>query len=77
MSKYFIFIGLLFTVSWMVSCEWINPESEPEIETASATTLPVTGITETSADGSGEVVSDGGSPVTERGICWSPSPGNL
>lgn len=74
MSKYFIFIGLLFTVSWMVSCEWINPESEPEIETASVTTLPMTGITETSAEAGGEVVSDGGSAVTERGICWSTSP---
>ncbi|MBR5912549.1 MAG: hypothetical protein IKZ55_11240 [Bacteroidales bacterium] len=31
----------------------------------------VTNITTTSATGSGTVISDGGSPVTERGLCWS------
>jgi hypothetical protein len=37
------------------------------------TTSPVTNITQTSATGGGNVTSDGGSPVTERGICWSTS----
>ncbi|MFA5072902.1 MAG: lectin like domain-containing protein, partial [Nitrospirota bacterium] len=31
----------------------------------------VTGITPTTANGGGNVTSDGGSSVTERGICWS------
>ena len=31
----------------------------------------VTNITTTSAAGSGTVISDGGSPVTGRGLCWS------
>ena len=34
-------------------------------------TLEVTDISRTSATASGEVLSDGGSEVTERGICWS------
>lgn len=35
------------------------------------TTGQVTGITTTTAIGSGNVVSDGGATVTERGLCWS------
>lgn len=35
------------------------------------TTNNVTDITQTSAKGGGEVNSDGGAAVTERGICWS------
>ena len=35
------------------------------------TTAQVTNITQTTAIGGGEVVSDNGSLVTERGVCWS------
>lgn len=35
------------------------------------TTCPATNVSHFSATCAGEVVSDGGSPVTERGICWS------
>lgn len=38
----------------------------PEVTTAN-----VTEITQTTAKGGGEVTSDGGKVVTERGICWS------
>lgn len=37
------------------------------------TTAPVTDITQTTAKCGGEVTSDGGTTVTERGICWSTS----
>ena len=37
------------------------------------TTVPVTEITQTSAKCGGEVTSDGGTDVTERGVCWSTS----
>lgn len=37
------------------------------------TTNNVTDITQTSAKGGGEVTNDGGTTVTERGICWSIS----
>jgi len=35
------------------------------------TTSTVTAITQTTATGGGDVVSDGGSTITARGICWS------
>ena len=38
---------------------------------ATVTTSEITGITDTSARGGGEVTADGGFSVTERGICWS------
>lgn len=37
-------------------------------------TAPVTNITITDALGGGEVTSDGGAPVVERGICWGTNP---
>lgn len=50
-----------------------------EKEFSTAASLPtvitsnITNITQTSAQGGGEVLSDGGTAVTERGICWSTS----
>jgi len=38
------------------------------------TTSPVTAITTTTATGGGNIVSDGGSTITARGICWSTLP---
>ncbi len=40
----------------------------------SVTTDIVTAILQNSASGGGTVTSDGGSPVTLRGVCWSKSP---
>jgi FlaG/FlaF family flagellin (archaellin) len=37
------------------------------------TTAQVSNVTQTSALGGGNVISDGGATVTERGICWSTS----
>ena len=37
------------------------------------TTQTVTDITTTTATGNGNVVSDGGNAITERGVCWSTS----
>jgi hypothetical protein len=42
---------------------------------AEVTTNAVTDVAQTTAVGGGNVVSDGGSPVTERGVCWSILPG--
>jgi len=41
---------------------------------ATVTTEDVSNITDTTATSGGEVLSDGGSAVTERGVCWSISP---
>lgn len=45
----------------------------PSGQMPSVTTGEVTDITQTSAKCSGNVTADGGSAVTERGICWSIS----
>jgi len=39
----------------------------------SVTTSPITEITQTTAKGGGNVISDGGASVTARGVCWSTS----
>jgi len=46
--------------------------SNPSLPTV--TTSALTGVTATSATGGGNVSSDGGAPVTARGVCWSTSP---
>jgi hypothetical protein len=58
------FVLLVFFIS--TGCEKKPPETVPVITTAAASE-----ITKNSAVSGGEVTSDGGSPVTARGICWS------
>jgi len=41
---------------------------------AIVTTAAASGVAYTSATGGGTVVSDGGAPVTSRGICWATTP---
>jgi uncharacterized protein (TIGR02145 family) len=43
----------------------------PQITTATLTTTSISTITQTSAVSGGNITSDGGSPVTARGVCWS------
>ena len=43
------------------------------LTTPTVTTAQVTNIGQTTATGGGNVTDDGGSPVLERGICWSTS----
>jgi plastocyanin len=45
-------------------------EQTPE---ATLTTTVVTSVTATTAVSGGNITSDGGEPVTERGVCWSTS----
>ena len=45
-------------------------ETPIPIELPDVTTAQVTGITTTSATAGGEIVSDGGSTITECGVCW-------
>lgn len=49
----------------------IVTETPVPIELPDVTTAQVTGITTTSATAGGEIVSDGGSTITECGVCWS------
>jgi uncharacterized protein (TIGR02145 family) len=41
---------------------------------ATLTTLPMGNITATSAVSGGNITGGGGTPVTQRGVCWSTSP---
>jgi uncharacterized protein (TIGR02145 family) len=45
-----------------------------EISLPILSTNGVTNITGITANGGGVITSDGGSPVTQRGVCWSTSP---
>jgi FlaG/FlaF family flagellin (archaellin) len=38
------------------------------------TTTPISNITTTTAESGGNITSDGGSPITARGICWGGDP---
>jgi hypothetical protein len=52
----------------------INPSGIPEwvnTSLATLTTTTVTGITSTSAYSGGSISGDGGSPISEFGICWA------
>lgn len=44
------------------------------VDLATVSTVPTDNITSTSAASGGNVSDDGGSPVTQRGICWSTNP---
>jgi len=41
---------------------------------ATLSTLPLGSITDTSAVSGGNITNGGGSPVTQRGVCWSTAP---
>lgn len=53
-------------VTYGMEVEFTTTATMPTVTTGS-----VSEITQTTATGSGNVTSDGGSSVTERGICWS------
>ena len=59
----------------LVSCVLLaGCKKEQETKDPKVTTAAVTNITSNSAVGGGEVVAEGSSAVTERGICWSTNP---
>ena len=53
----------------MVSCE--HDIETPDHERPTVVTKSVTEITETTAKIVGQVVANGGTEVTERGVCWN------
>jgi hypothetical protein len=50
-----------------------NVTGQLKLSLASVTTTAPSNVTETTAIGGGDVTSDGGTPVTARGVCWSTS----
>lgn len=65
----------LDTKTILVSCAptttWNGTICAPTATVPTVTTAPVTQITQTSAKGSGTIVSNGGSTITTSGIVWS------
>ncbi len=61
-------LALLIAVLFLAGCEKEKPEP-PDPPTV--TTASISNITQTSAEGGGNVTSDGESTVTARGVCWS------
>jgi len=63
----FLLVALQFLL--LAGCK---KEVEKEIPTL--TTTAISSITDTMAISGGSISSDGGSPITERGICWNKYP---
>lgn len=68
-----IFILILFFLS---NCKENTSEPEPiaNISKPTVITSDITAITQVSATSGGNITSDGGAAVTERGVCWSILP---
>jgi uncharacterized protein (TIGR02145 family) len=49
-------------------------DSEPYINIPALSTIDISELTQFTANTGGIITSDGGSPVTARGVCWSTSP---
>jgi uncharacterized protein (TIGR02145 family) len=61
------------TMMLLVSVLACNDEvvTPPALQAPVLTTAPVTDITGTTAVSGGDITSDGGAPITVRGVCWS------
>jgi hypothetical protein len=68
-SPYPVKKHLLLLFGFLLVFAACEPVDEPE--TPDISTVTITNITQTTAKGGGEVISEGDTPVTERGICWS------
>lgn len=68
-TSYYVRAYAIVDATTLYGNEWLfTTVNHPTV-----TTAPVTNIGEHTAMGGGNVTSDGGSPITERGICWSTS----
>jgi uncharacterized protein (TIGR02145 family) len=65
-SRSYVSLILVSLLVFTVRCEMEKPATLPELST-----VPITDVTSTSAVCGGSIVSDGGSPVITRGVCWS------
>jgi hypothetical protein len=53
---------------------WVITPSNPIANLPTVSTIAISNITNTTANSGGIVTSQGGSPVTARGVCWSATP---
>jgi|GEM_PF-1577163 len=64
---------LLFSLTFFSCQKEVSVENGPTNLLATLTTSVVTSITNTTAISGGNISSDGGTAVTDRGVCWSTS----
>ena len=64
---YYFLVALFF-----IGCS--KKDELPSSKPPEIITIEVTSITSEAALSGGNIINDGGSPVTERGVCWSKSP---
>ncbi len=79
MKKNLIFkvlVGCIFftTLFFVNSCKKDKEEEQPTIPVPEVRTAGVSSVLMVDALCGGEVINDGGSVVTARGVCWSKSP---
>lgn len=73
-----IYYGLFFLLVNILSCTkhtgpYYQLPAPPFLQLATVTTTSISGITSTGALSGGNIVDDGGTPITVRGVCWSTS----
>jgi Protein of unknown function (DUF1566) len=71
MKKYLNFTTVLLLTIFFFSCKKDNGTNNSSTELPVITTTIITNITQSSATTGGNVSSEGTSPVTFRGVCWS------
>lgn len=69
-SIFSLLLGVLLI--FLISCKEEETATIPTVKIAS-----ITNITATTATSGGEITSDGGTPVTARGVCWGNNPDPL
>ncbi len=70
MKRYTLLLSL-FTALVLPGCTKSGEEESTVDGIPTVNTSPITGITTTAAVSGGTIISEGSSPVTARGICWS------
>ena len=69
-----VFILTCIVVAFSNSCQKDNSTDKPTVQLPVLTTSVISGITQTTASGGGEITYDGGASITARGICWNTNP---
>jgi len=70
----FLILGSIILFSVMGCSKKDTTPADDGITTPVLTTDSVSAISEYTATSGGTITSDGGSPVTKRGVCWSKTP---
>ncbi len=68
-NKIFLYSMSLIFILFMIGCD-----NDPNTTLATISTVPSSAQTYTSIEIGGDITSDGGTNITQRGICWSENP---